>query len=75
MDAMLDSRTRHAAGSVPKVWSATGACGGHVKHHLQIALGRDVESAVRSSALSSGGKRPCAFSFRFVTDSEQGDRR
>ena len=36
-------------------------CGGHVKHHLQIALGRRLSVAVRSSALSSGGKQPCSF--------------
>ena len=36
-------------------------CGGHVKHHLQIALGRELKCKVRSSALSSGGKKPCTF--------------
>ena len=41
-------------------------CGGHVKHHLQIALGQDLDCTVRSSALSSGGKYPCTFSFRIV---------
>jgi len=39
-------------------------CGGHVKHHLQIALGRSLDCTVRSSALSSGGKSPCTFNFR-----------
>jgi hypothetical protein len=39
-------------------------CGGHVKHHLQIALGRELDCTVLSSALSSGGKEPCTFSFR-----------
>ena len=39
-------------------------CGGHVKHHLQIALGRELDCTARSSALSSGGKKPCTFSFR-----------
>jgi hypothetical protein len=39
-------------------------CGGHIRHHLQIALGRKVSCLVRSSALSSGGKSPCAFLFR-----------
>jgi hypothetical protein len=39
-------------------------CGGHVKHHLQVALGRELDGTVRSSALSSGGKFPCTFSFR-----------
>jgi len=38
-------------------------CGGHVKHHLQIALGRKLECQVRSSALSSGGRKPCTFLF------------
>lgn len=38
-------------------------CGGHVKHHLQIALGRSLNCKVRSSALSSGGKKPCTFLF------------
>ena len=38
-------------------------CGGHVKHHLQIALGRTLACTVRSSALSSGGKKPCTFIF------------
>lgn len=38
-------------------------CGGHVKHHLQIALGRKLSCTVRSSALASGGKNPCTFLF------------
>lgn len=38
-------------------------CGGHVKHHLQIALGRKLTCIVRSSALSSGGRKPCTFIF------------
>jgi hypothetical protein len=41
-------------------------CGGHVKHHLQIALGRKLACTVRSSALSSGGRQPCTFLFGFV---------
>lgn len=39
-------------------------CGGHIKHHLQIALGEELECEVRTSALSSGGKHPCSFLFR-----------
>ena len=39
-------------------------CGGHVKHHLQIALGKELDCTARSSALSSGGKKPCVFSFK-----------
>jgi hypothetical protein len=37
--------------------------GGHVKHHLQIALGRKLECTVESSVLSSGGKQGCTFLF------------
>jgi hypothetical protein len=39
-------------------------CGGHVKHHLQIALGRELDCDTRYTALSSGGKLPCTFSFK-----------
>lgn len=39
-------------------------CGGHVKHHLQIALGRELDCTTISSALSSRWQKPCAFSFR-----------
>jgi hypothetical protein len=38
-------------------------CGGHVKHHLQIALERILSCTVRSSALCSGGTQPCTFLF------------
>lgn len=41
-------------------------CGGHIKHHLQIALGRKLELTVRSSALSSGGTKPCRFVYSIV---------
>jgi len=41
-------------------------CGGHVKHHLQIALGEKLECDVRSSALSSRGEQPCTFLFSMV---------
>jgi hypothetical protein len=40
-------------------------CGGHVKHHLQIALGRELDLKVMSSVVSSGGRRPCSFRFTF----------
>jgi hypothetical protein len=39
-------------------------CGGHIKYHLQISLGRELDYAIVSTALSSGGKFPCTFSFR-----------
>lgn len=38
--------------------------GGSVKHHLQISLGKKLNYTIRSTALSSGGKHPCTFSFR-----------
>ena len=39
-------------------------CGGHVKHLLQIALGRELDCTPISSALSSGWLKPCAFSLK-----------
>jgi hypothetical protein len=39
-------------------------CGGHVKHLLQIALGRELDCTTLSSALSSGWQKPCTFSFK-----------
>jgi hypothetical protein len=50
-----------AEGTVPVTYCY--CCGGHIKHHLQIALDRELEMTVRSSALSSAGKRPCSFWF------------
>ena len=41
-------------------------CGGHVKHHLQTALGEQLKLEVRSSALSSGGTQGCSFIFDMV---------
>ena len=41
-------------------------CGGHVKHHLQIATGRKLEVTVLASVLSSGWKKPCTFSLRVM---------
>jgi hypothetical protein len=38
-------------------------CGGHIRHHLQIALGCRLTCEVHTSALSSGGTQPCAFLF------------
>jgi hypothetical protein len=51
-----------AQGTVPVTYCY--CCGGHIKHHLQIALDRELEMMVRSSALSSAGKRPCSFWFK-----------
>jgi hypothetical protein len=41
-------------------------CGGHVKHHLQIALRRKLDVEVISTSLSSGGTRPCVFDLTIV---------
>ena len=41
-------------------------CGGHVKHHLQQALGRKLSCEARSSALASGQTLPCSFLFTFI---------
>ncbi|MHB1293782.1 MAG: hypothetical protein ACYC4R_02185 [Anaerolineae bacterium] len=41
-------------------------CGGHIKHHLQIALGRTLTCEARSSALSSGGSKNCIFALRLA---------
>lgn len=41
-------------------------CGGHVKRHLQTALGRKLQTTVVHTALSTGGTKPCTFLFRFA---------
>ena len=48
-------------------------CGGHVKHHLQAVLGIKLELKVRSSALSSDGKKPCTFLFKIIDEACQRD--
>jgi hypothetical protein len=41
-------------------------CGGHVKHHLQNALGHKLDCTTLFTARSSGGKKPCTFSFKML---------
>lgn len=41
-------------------------CGGHIKHHLQTALGHNLTCKLISSALSSGGRSGCKFSFTII---------
>jgi hypothetical protein len=41
-------------------------CGGHVKHFLQIALGKKLDCTMLASPLSSGDKFPCTFSFKII---------
>jgi hypothetical protein len=41
-------------------------CGGHVKYHLQHALGRKLDCTTVNTVRASGGKKPCVFSFKIV---------
>jgi hypothetical protein len=41
-------------------------CGGHVKHHLQNALGRKLDCTTVHTARSTGGKKPCTFTFEIL---------
>lgn len=41
-------------------------CGGHIKHHLQIALGRTLHMEAVTSALASDGADPCTFRFTLL---------
>lgn len=43
-------------------------CGGHVKHHLQIALNMELSCHVLTSALSSKGGKTCSFEFTILSD-------
>jgi len=62
---------RYRCSCLPKAEKALSVtycycCGGHLKYHMQISFGRKLDYTVLSSALSSGGKKPCTFSFRIV---------
>jgi len=48
-----------AEGSFPVSYCM--CCGGHVKHHLQNALGLSLEVKVKHSVLTSNGSQPCTF--------------
>jgi len=41
-------------------------CGGHIKHHLQRALGVHLRCEPRATALSSGQQEPCSFFYTIV---------
>lgn len=41
-------------------------CGGHFKHHLQMALGVKLECTAVTTPLSTGNKAPCTFRFRII---------
>jgi len=51
-----------------KEWSESWCycCGGHVKHHLEIVLGKKVVAKIISSALMSQGKKNCIFELNEV---------
>ncbi|MBN2047849.1 MAG: hypothetical protein JW750_08415 [Anaerolineaceae bacterium] len=41
-------------------------CGGHVKHHLQNALGHNLACEVVTTPLSTSGQTPCTFRFTLI---------
>ena len=41
-------------------------CGGHIRHHLQTALGRELRLTTEATALSSGGRESCTFLFEMI---------
>jgi len=41
-------------------------CGGHAKYHLQNPLGHKLDCTTLYTVRSTGGKKPCTFSFRIV---------
>jgi predicted hydrocarbon binding protein len=43
-------------------------CGGHIKHFLEILLGKKVEVKFISSALSSYGKKNCQFELKEINE-------
>jgi hypothetical protein len=51
-----------------KKWSKTWCycCAGHVKHHLETLLGKQLKVKVISSALSSIGKKNCHFELKEI---------
>ena len=42
-------------------------CGGHIKHHLQTALERELECEIIQTSLTTGGKKPCTMAFTVVS--------
>jgi hypothetical protein len=54
------------AQKLPMPISYCFCCGGHVKHHLQNALGHNLDCTTLYTARSSGGTKPCKFSFEIL---------
>ena len=56
--------------AVPRTFC--GCCGGHVRHHLQNALGVKLSlKEIVSSAASSGGEKHCEMLFGIVADEKE----
>ncbi len=47
-------------------------CMGHIRHHLQIALGVPAVGELVQTALTSGGRAGCTFRYRLLTESAAG---
>jgi hypothetical protein len=41
-------------------------CGGNLKFNLQLAVGHKLDCTLRSSILTSEGKKPCIFSYKVI---------
>ena len=54
----------HAEGVFPVSYCM--CCGGHVKHHLQNALGIQLSVKIKTTALMTEGKEPCTFIFKEI---------
>ena len=70
-ESLPEKRCSCSAGrlqSINKKWSKTWCycCGGHVKHHLEVLLGKEVKVKILSSALTSMGKKGCHFELKEI---------
>jgi hypothetical protein len=54
----------HAEGAFPLTYCQ--CCGGHVKHHLQNALGDRLDCRVVHTVLTTAGKKPCTFELTII---------
>ena len=43
-------------------------CGGHIKHHLQIALGVKLTCKVMHTSLTTAGRKSCCFNYTIIPD-------
>ncbi len=66
-----DGKDSYCCVCLPKAKEAVSitycyCCGGHIKHHLQVALNRKLSCTAVDTALASGGRSPCKFAFTIV---------